>query len=78
MKFWLLEKNQPSADTGSKQAVHVMGEMTFVYQFVHLMTEQGVLCVASTTKRIVTNQANNTKTAKFEFIQFREYTQELF
>lgn len=59
-------------------AVHVMGEMTFVYQFVHKMSEQGVLCVASTTRRIATDNPDGSKISQFEFVRFRPYSIELF
>jgi hypothetical protein len=61
--------------SGAEQAsaVHVMGEMTFVYQFVKLATEAGLACVASTTERIATDHPNGTKTSEFRFVRFREY-----
>lgn len=67
-------RNNPEGRHG----IHVMGEMTFVYQFVKFMTEQGIMCVASTTNRIVTSELNGTKTTQFEFVQFRPYSGELF
>ena len=64
----LIEKRQISKDESSNQdAIHIMGEMTFVYQFVNKMSEQGILCVASIEKE-----------ESKEFVQFRQYTNELF
>jgi hypothetical protein len=59
-------------------AIHVMGEMTFVFQFVRLMSELGISCVASTTKRKTINSKEGVKTSQFEFVQFRPYTEEFF
>ena len=53
--------------------VHVMGEMTFVYQLVSRLKSMGIRCVASTTERIVKDNDDGTKTSEFSFIQFREY-----
>lgn len=74
-----IENKQISRDENDNQdAVHIMGEMTFVYQFVNKMSEQGFLCVASTTERIVEEQPDGTKWSRFEFVRFRPYTEELF
>jgi len=54
-------------------AVHLMGEFTFTYLFVKEMERRNVLCVASTTQRIVTDHPDGSKTTVFEFVQFRPY-----
>ncbi len=64
-------------DKSERHAVHVMGEMTFVYQFVHKMTEQGVLCVASTSERKSMDLQDGKMVKVFEFIQFRPYASDL-
>jgi hypothetical protein len=53
-------------------AVHIMGEMTFVFKLVTLLKQNNIICLASTTKRIA-SEVNNIKTSYFEFVQFREY-----
>lgn len=53
-------------------AVHLMGEMTFAFRLVQRLKGMGILCIASTTERI-TEQAGDTKTSRFEFVQFRAY-----
>ncbi len=53
--------------------VHVMGEMNFVYALVEELKNDGITCVASTTIRNVTEEANGMKTSTFNFVQFREY-----
>ena len=73
-----LEQLEQEGRQAKGHAVHVMGEMTFVHQFVRLMSEQGVLCVASTTQRIVVSEGSDEKTSRFEFVQFRPYAVELF
>jgi len=76
----IISENDQSAgaEKGNKNAIHIMGEMTFVYQFVKKMSEQGILCVASTTKRIVEEKPDGTKLSRFEFVRFRPYTQDFF
>lgn len=54
-------------------AVHIQGEHTFVFHLVSLLKEQGIKCVASTTRRVAKNLNHNTKTSIFDFVQFREY-----
>jgi hypothetical protein len=54
-------------------AVHLMGEYTFTYQFVKQMEALSIQCVASTTERIVTENSVGSKTTVFKFVQFRPY-----
>lgn len=54
-------------------AIHVMGEMTFVYQFVKLATAAGLRCVASTTERRAVDHPDGSKTSEFRFVRFRDY-----
>lgn len=65
-------------DSGAVNVVHIMGEMTFVYQFVRLISENGILCVASTSNRIVRINEKGVKCANFEFVQFRAYCDSLY
>ena len=53
-------------------AVHIMGEHTFVFQLINVLIRNGYKCIASTTKRNVIN-INENKLSKFEFVRFREY-----
>ncbi|MFQ6116057.1 MAG: CRISPR-associated protein [bacterium] len=64
----LLEKSQQK-----ENAVHIMGEMTFVYQFVKRMSARGVTCLAATTERLVEERKPGEKYARFRFVQFRPY-----
>lgn len=66
-----------STAPGQSTAVHIMGEMTFVYQFVKQMTARGVTCLASTTRRMVEENQEGEKVSKFEFVQFRPYEKPL-
>lgn len=63
------------APNEASHAVHIMGEYTFTYQFLKEMEKRGILCVASTTERIVTEDpADPTKKITvFKFVQFRPY-----
>lgn len=67
------EKILNDAKSKFEDAIHIMGEMTFVYQFVKKMTAKGILCVASTTERKVEERKNDVKISTFNFIQFRPY-----
>lgn len=58
---------------GKKEAVHIAGEATFVYACVGILKDNGIVCVASTTKRMVSLQTNEKKTIHFEFVMFRAY-----
>ena len=55
--------------------VHIMGEMTFVFNFVDLVKAYygNICCVASTTKRVVLEDKNGNKVSTFEFVNFRRY-----
>ena len=55
--------------------IHVMGEMTFVFAFVNLVNTyyNSMKCVASTTRRIVSEDENGNKVSTFEFVDFRDY-----
>ncbi len=54
-------------------AVHIQGEFTLVYRLVSLLKSSGITCVASTTRRIVEEHSDGTRTYKFQFVKFREY-----
>lgn len=53
--------------------VHIMGEMTFTYAVVSRLKAQGIICVASTTERLVKMMPDGKKVSEFKFVQFREY-----
>lgn len=53
--------------------VHVMGEMTFTYAVVSRLKAKGIVCVASTTERLVKMMPDGKKISEFKFVQFREY-----
>lgn len=53
--------------------VHVMGEMTFTHNLVNALKEAGIVCVASTTERLVNMTPDGKKLSEFKFVQFREY-----
>lgn len=57
---------------GKPDAIHISGEPCFLFKFVTLAKAQGILCVCSTTRRLVTNEGN-VKTSVFQFVKFRNY-----
>ena len=74
VESFVFQALQLLAESSNEQnAIHVMGEMTFVYQFVKLMHARGVPCLASTTRRMVEENNSGEKYSKFEFVQFRQY-----
>lgn len=58
--------------TDPQNAIHVMGELTFCFQFVRLMQQHGIVCLASTTERIAEVSADG-KVSRFVFRTFRPY-----
>lgn len=53
-------------------AVHIMGELTFTFSLVDKLKRIGFHCIASTTKRNVTEK-QGIKQSLFEFVRFRDY-----
>jgi hypothetical protein len=53
--------------------VHVMGEMTLTYRLVKSLQAKGIPCLASTTRRIVTDVDAGSKNVQFAFTRFRAY-----
>lgn len=67
--------NIPVDQQAYNEAVHIMGELTFVYAFAKSAAAAEIACVASTTKRTVLEERDGRKTTHFEFIRFRAYEQ---
>ncbi len=57
---------------GENNAVHLMGEFTFVYHLTNMLKQKKIKVVASTTERIV-EESNGNKIVTFKFVRFREY-----
>lgn len=53
--------------------VHIMGEMTLTYAIVCRMKKEGIICVASTTRREVSTLPDGSKVSTFRFVKFRKY-----
>lgn len=53
--------------------VHIMGEMTFCYAVITRLQSLGIPCIASTTRRQITEAADGVKEVLFDFETFREY-----
>lgn len=62
-----------SLDNPESITAHIMGEMTFTFMVVSKLKELGIKCVASTTERKTTYNADGTKMSEFQFVKFREY-----
>lgn len=53
--------------------VHIMGEMTFCYAVITRLQPLGIPCIASTTRRQITEAADGVKEVHFDFETFRKY-----
>ena len=62
----LLDNGDPAS------AVHLAGEPVFCFVLAQLLLKAGVICLVSTTERIVCED-NGTKTSVFRFNRFRKY-----
>ncbi|MEA3496634.1 MAG: hypothetical protein U9R42_11425 [Bacteroidota bacterium] len=69
----IIEIFNKTTDEKKLNAVHIQGEFTFVFQLVSLLKNNNIKCIASTSKRKVTEVKNGKKIAEFEFVKFREY-----
>jgi hypothetical protein len=69
-KIMLILKNNYKKD--QKNAIHIMGELTFVYNLVKQLKSSGITCIASTSHRIV-EEKDGKKIVQFNFVKFREY-----
>lgn len=54
-------------------AVHIMGEMTFLFCVINLLKNNEIQCLASTTQRKAIVDDKGVKTSVFEFVRFRNY-----
>lgn len=69
---FLVEEYEHKIRQIAPSVIHIMGEMTFSFRLIQKLKSIGILCIASTTERI-TEQVGDTKSSRFEFIQFRAY-----
>ena len=53
-------------------AVHIMGEHTFIFSLVNKLLERNITCIASTTER-KSVESNGKKITEFNFVRFRKY-----
>ncbi|MCQ2275139.1 MAG: hypothetical protein MJZ86_10140 [Bacteroidales bacterium] len=66
------EKNILQKTAKRTPVVHIMGEMNFTYALVKRLRRRGIVCVASTTERLV-EEHDGQKTSTFKFVKFRRY-----
>lgn len=55
-----------------KNAVHIMGELSFCHTLVNLLQAANITCLVSTTQRDSVEE-NGTRISKFRFVKFRAY-----
>lgn len=53
--------------------IHIMGEFSLVYQLVSLFQINNIVCVLSTSNRIVEELEDGSKKVFFDFVKFRMY-----
>jgi hypothetical protein len=61
-----------SSSKDINNAIHIMGEMTFIFHLVTVLKKLNIRCIASTTSRD-TKQNGSEKTSVFNFVSFRDY-----
>lgn len=66
----ILELLKSSED--KQNAVHLMGEFTFVFHLATMLKNKNISIVVSTTNRIV-EERDGKKIVTFDFVRFREY-----
>jgi len=71
-KYSSICKRMLSESSDKNNAVHIMGEHTFVFYLVTLLKKKNIKCIASTTSRN-SKQNGKEKLSVFSFISFREY-----
>lgn len=59
-------------NNGKNNAVHLMGEFTFVFALANMLIDNNITCVVSTTERNTVDLGNK-KISEFKFVKFREY-----
>lgn len=57
----------------TKNAVHIMGELTLCFTLVALLQKKNITCLASTTKRVAKENDKGEKVSIFSFVKFRRY-----
>lgn len=60
------------SSSDKSDAVHLMGEFTFVFHLTNKLKKKGINVVVSTTDRII-EERQGKKIVTFNFIKFREY-----
>jgi len=66
-------KDFPLYHNNTNTVVMVMGEMCYTHYLVNLLQGEGYTVVCATTERNTVENADGTKTVKFEFCKFRTY-----
>jgi hypothetical protein len=73
-QYEVIIRQQLALENSGAFAVHIMGELTFCFAMVARLQKAGVTCLASTTRRETVENGDGSKTSRFEFVRFREYT----
>ncbi len=72
-KYFLICKTEIERSKDEVNAVHLMGEFTFVFALANMLIDNGIVCVVSTTERRVV-EAGDKKISEFKFVKFRKYS----
>ena len=59
--------------TSNKVTVHIMGEMTFCFSLSNKLRHYSIICIASTSERIIKEIDSGKKEVTFQFKRFRKY-----
>ncbi len=72
-KYYSMCKEKILKSDDKINAVHLMGEFTFVFALANMLIDNGIVCVVSTTERRVV-EAGDKKISEFKFVKFRKYS----
>jgi hypothetical protein len=70
--FWNKILQMLKSSNDNNNAVHLMGEFTFVFHLATILKKKKIPVIVSTTNRIV-EEKDGKKIVTFNFVRFREY-----
>ena len=73
-KFEIKIRKLLSHESKENKFVNIMGELTFCFALTAHLQKYGITCLCSTTTRQTIDNPDGSKTTRFDFVRFREYT----
>ncbi len=69
----MIQDAEQTGNSSLPHVVHIMGEMTLTFSVVSRLKQEGITCVASTTRREVSTLPDGSKVSTFKFVRLRKY-----